>query len=353
MIRLDGVGMTAGSFALRDVSLEVPEGAHALLIGPTGAGKTTLLDAIAGHLPLDRGRIELAGRDVTGVPPEGRGIGLVHQHYHLFPHLSVRENIGYGLRAVRGAPRPGQSARVEELASMLGLAALLDRAPGELSGGERQRVALARALAPSPRILLLDEPFAALDPATRQQLRRALRTLHDRERFTILQVSHDFDEALRLGTMAAVMVEGRIAQCGAPEEVFQRPATPLVATLVGVGNVLAGTVRQDGPEEAGRFPAVFDTGHIALAVVADREGPAHALIRSEDILVTREPVSAARNQLMAAVERVHRAGPVTYIHLTGAHPWVAVVTSAYAESLALALGQQVALTIKATAISLL
>ncbi|MGB7212278.1 MAG: ABC transporter ATP-binding protein [Gemmatimonadales bacterium] len=353
MIRLDGVGVTAGSFALTDISLDVPEGAHALLVGPTGAGKTTLLEAIAGHLPLDHGRIALAGQDVTGVPPEGRGIGLVHQHYHLFPHLSVRENIGYGLRATRGAPHPAQSVRVEELAAALGLVALLDRAPGALSGGERQRVALARALAPSPRILLLDEPFAALDPATRQQLRRALRTLQDRERFTILQVSHDFDEALRQGTLVAVLAEGRIVQCGAPDEVFQRPASALVAELVGGGNVLAGTVRRDGPEGAGRFAAVFDTGRVTLAVVADREGPAHALIRPEDILVAREPISAARNHLVAVVERIHRVGPVTYIHLTGDHPWIAAVTSAYAESLTLAPGQEVALTIKATAITLL
>ncbi|MGH7533567.1 MAG: ABC transporter ATP-binding protein [Gemmatimonadales bacterium] len=350
MIRLDGVGVTAGAFALRDISLEVPDGAHALLIGPTGAGKTTLLEAIAGHRSLDRGQIELAGRNIATVPPEGRGIGLVYQHYHLFPHLSVRENIGYGLR---GASRDGRTERVEELASALGVVALLGRAPGALSGGERQRVALARALAPSPRILLLDEPFAALDPATRRQLRRELRALHERERFTILQVSHDFDEALRLGTLVAVLAEGRIVQQGAPDEVFRRPATALVAELVGMGNVLAGTVRRTGPEEGGRFPAVFDTGRIELAVVASAEGPCHALIRPEDILVGLEPVPAARNHLVTVVERIQRAGPVTYIHMAGDHALVAAVTSAYAEALALTPGRQVALTLKATAIVLL
>ncbi|MGH7732454.1 MAG: ABC transporter ATP-binding protein, partial [Gemmatimonadales bacterium] len=269
------------------------------------------------------------------------------------PHLSVRENIGYGLRATRGDPRPGRSARIGELASALGLVALLDREPGALSGGERQRVALARALAPSPRILLLDEPFAALDPATRRQMRRELHALHERERFTILQVSHDFDEALRLGTLVAVLAEGRIVQQGAPDEVFRRPASALVAGLVGIGNVLTGTVRRTGSEEGGRFPAVFDTGRIELAVVADREGACHALIRPEDILVGLEPVPAARNHLVTVVERVQRAGPVTYIHMAGDHALVAAVTSAYAEALALTPGRQVALTLKATAIVLL
>lgn len=353
MIRLEGVGVTVGAFALADISLTVPDGAHALLIGPTGAGKTTVLEAIAGHLPPSRGRIELGGVDAAGVPPERRQVGFVYQHYHLFPHLSVRENIAYGLRATRAAPRPGHGPRVGALAAALGLEPLLDRAPGALSGGERQRVALARALAPSPRILLLDEPFAALDPATRQQLRRELRALHQRERFTILQVSHDFDEALRLGTWVAVLADGRIVQQGTPDEVFRQPATALVAELVGVGNVLAGVVRRDGPETAGRFPATFDTGRIRLAVIADREGPAHAVIRPEDIVVGLEPLPAARNHLLAVVERLEHAGPVTYIHMSGDHPLVAAVTTAYAESLALTPGRPVALTLKATAIALL
>ncbi|HEV2291552.1 MAG TPA: ABC transporter ATP-binding protein [Gemmatimonadales bacterium] len=352
MIHLDRVGVRAGEFTLDDVSLTVPTGAHAVLLGPTGSGKTTLLEAIAGHLPLLRGRIELGGVDVASVPPERRRIGVVYQHYHLFPHLSVRDNIGYGLRPAADAPPPARG-RVEELAAALGLLHLLDRAPRALSGGERQRVALARALAPAPRIVLLDEPFAAADPAMRQQLRRELRALHERERFTILQVSHDFEEALRLATLVAVLADGRIVQQGTPEAVFQRPASAFVAEFLGAGNVLAGVVRRDGPEEGGRFPAVFDTGRLELAVVADREGAAHALIRPEDILVTAELLPGARNHLTAVVDRLQRAGPVTYIHMSGEHPWVAVVTAAYAESLALVPGREVALTLKATAIALL
>lgn len=352
MIRLDQVGVRADEFALTGISLTIPTGSHAVLIGPSGSGKTTLLEAIAGHLPLTTGRIELGGRDVTALPPEARGIGFVYQHYHLFPHLSVRQNIGYGLR-IGDHATPPHRGRVEELAHALGLAQLLDRRPAGLSGGERQRVALARALAPSPAILLLDEPFAAADPATRQQLRRELRTLHERERFTILHVSHDFDEALRLGTQVAVLSDGRVVQQGTPEEVFRDPASTFVAQVIGLGNVLAGVVRRTGPEEGGRFPATFDSGKLTLAVVAEREGLCHALIRPEDILVTALPLPAARNHLSAVVERVERAGPVTYIHLSGDHPLVAAVTTVHAGSLPLTPGNRVALTLKATAISLL
>ncbi|HEU4763399.1 MAG TPA: ABC transporter ATP-binding protein [Gemmatimonadales bacterium] len=349
MIRLEGVRVRAGAFALEDVSLDVPAGGYALLIGPTGAGKTTLLETVAGHRAPAAGKVWLDGRDVSGVPPERRSVGFVYQHYHLFPHLSVRENIEYGLRALDAADR---RARAESLASALGLAPLLDRAPDRLSGGEQQRVALARALAPRPRILLLDEPFAAVDPATRQQLRRELQALHAAERFTVLQVSHDFDEALRLGELVAVLGDGRIVQQGRPEEVFHRPNSAFVARFVGVGNVLAGTVTRTGPEDGGRFPARFDSGPVALTVVADREGACHAVIRPEDILVSREPLAAARNHLAAVVSRLERVGPVAYIHMDAGRPLVAAVTGDYARTLALAPGDRVALTIKATAVLL-
>jgi molybdopterin-binding protein len=349
VIRLDAVRVEAGAFSLGELSLEVPGGGYALLIGPTGSGKTTLLEAIAGHLPLAAGRVLLDGRDMSGIPPEARGIGFVYQHYHLFPHLSVRANIEYALHRETPAAR---RRRGEELAEMLGVTALLDRAPDRLSGGEQQRVALARALAPRPAILLLDEPFAAVDPVTRHQLRRELRTAHEREHFTVLQVSHDFDEALRLGDLVAVLADGRIVQRGSPEEVFRQPNSPFVARFVGAGNVLAGRVHRTGPDDGGRFPGRFESGSLVLSVVAEREGECHAVVRPEDILVSREALSAARNHLGARVTRLERAGPVTYIHLEAGRPLVAAVTGQYADTLGLAPGQDVSLTIKATAVLL-
>jgi molybdopterin-binding protein len=349
MIRLVGVSARAGEFTLAGISLEVPAGGYGLLIGPTGSGKTTLLETVAGHVAPLQGEVWLHGEEVTARPPEGRGVGFVYQDHLLFPHLSVAENIGYGLRHQPSAI--GQ--RVEELAGTLGIASLLGRSVRRLSGGERQRVALARALAPRPSVLLLDEPFASLDPATRAALRRSLLELQRREQVTILQVSHDFDEALRLGDIVAVMSEGRILQQGAPEEVFRRPNSAFVAQFTGAGNVLAGSVTATGPVESdGRFMARFTAGAFALDVVADRVGECHAVIRPEDVLVSRDPLPAARNHLRATVERLERLGPVTYIHCDAGRPLVATVTSQGAEGMALAPGQPVSLTIKATAVLL-
>ena len=347
MIRLTGVSARAGSFALEGISLEVPKGGYGLLIGPTGSGKTTLLETIAGHQPARAGRVELRGADVTGLAPEARGVGFVYQDALLFPHLSVAGNIGYAL------PVAGRESRVAELAEMLGVSSLLGRGVARLSGGERQRVALARALAPRPSVLLLDEPFAALDPSTRVAMRRALVALQQEERITILQVSHDFDEALRLGDLVAVLAEGRIVQQGTPEAVFRRPATAFVARFTGAGNVLAGEATPTGPAEAdGRFLARFRAGDFALEVVADRAGACHAVIRPEDILVSRDPLPAGRNHFRAVVERVERLGPVAYIYVDAGRPLVATVTSAGAESMDLHPGQTVSLTIKTTAVLL-
>ncbi len=350
MIRLEGITVTAGNFTLRDVSLEVPAGGYALLIGPTGSGKTTLLETVAGYLPPSKGKVWLHNEEVTALPPERRRVGFVYQDHLLFPHLSVAANIGYGLDRSRVE---GHGSRVAELAETLGIAQLLDRRVERLSGGERQRVALARALAPRPSVLLLDEPFAALDPSTRASLRRSLLELQRRERVTVLQVSHDFDEALRLGDLVAVLAEGEVLQQGTPEEVFRRPNSAFVAQFTGAGNVLAGEVSQTGAtENDGRFMGRFRALGFELDVVADRTGPCHAVIRPEEVLVSREPLSAARNHLRATIERVERLGPVTYIYCDAGRPLVATVTSAGAEAMSLVPGAVVSLTIKATAVLL-
>jgi len=351
MIRLEGLTVRAGEFTLHDVSLDVPEGGYALVIGPTGAGKTTLLEAVAGHVPLLGGRVHVHGRDVTGLPPETRGVGFVYQHYHLFPHLSVGENIGYGLRTVEGTSR---ARRIEEVAAMLAIDHLLERSVARLSGGEQQRAAIARALAPRPRVLLLDEPLAAVDPATRTMLRRELRALHEREGITTLQVTHDFADALRLGDLVAVLAEGRIVQSGRPEEVFRFPNSAFVARFVGAGNVLAGEVTHLGETtDDGRFKARFTSGRLELELVAAREGAAHILVRPEDLLLSVEPPpSSLRNRLAARVERLERLGPVTRVHLDVGRPLVAAVTNQTAEEMDLRPGAAVWIGLKATAILL-
>lgn len=355
MIRLEGVEVRVGAFTLQDVSLTVPAGGYGLIIGPTGSGKTTLLEAVAGHEPLRRGRILLRDEDVTAVAPEARRVGFVYQHYHLFPHLTVRENIGYGLRDALPAER---TARVEALAATLGLIPLLERSVHGLSGGEQQRTALARALAPRPTILLLDEPFAAVDPATRRVLRRELRALHEREGITTLQVTHDFEDAMRLGDVVAVLAEGKVAQSGRPESVFRYPNSTFVAEFIGTGTVLRGVVEATGPRppEGGKFAARFRSGGLVLEVAAEREGESYAVLRPADLLLSRGATEATtpRNRFPAQVTRVEPGSAVTQIHLDASGiALVAAVMSSTAEELGLAAGVPVTVAIKATAIHLI
>jgi molybdate/tungstate transport system ATP-binding protein len=355
VIRLENLHVRVGSFDLRDISFEVPKGGYALIIGPTGSGKTTLLEAVAGHARLRAGRVFMHDDEVTDLPPEQRGLGFVYQQYHLFPHLSVRDNIGYGIARHRGSgDGPNPRGRVEELAEMLAIEPLLDRQVRGLSGGEQQRVALARALAPRPSILLLDEPFAAVDPASRQVLRRELRELHEREGITTLQVTHDFDEALRLGDLVAVLSEGRIAQSGTPEQVFRYPNSAFVARFVGTGNVIAGAVeRTEAGDTPGAFRGRFRGGNVVLDVVAEREGPMHAVVRPEDIVLslTHHPDSA-RNHMEGRVVRLERLGPITLVHLDVGRPLIASVTTASSEEMGLHTGVHVMVAFKATAILL-
>ena len=354
MIRLVDLHVRVGSFHLRDISLEVPSGGYALIIGPTGSGKTTLLEAVAGHARLLGGKVFMHNDDVTALPPERRGLGFVYQQYHLFPHLSVRKNIEYGLTRSESGRNGAPAGRAAELADLLAITPLLDRQVRGLSGGEQQRVALARALAPRPSILLLDEPFAAVDPATRQVLRRELRQLHEREGITTLQVTHDFDEALRLGDLVAVLSEGRIAQSGTPEQVFRYPNSAFIARFVGTGNVIAGTVERSAPrEEDAPFRAQFRADHLTLDVVAEREGPMHAVIRPEDLVLSlTEHRDSARNHKAAVVVRLERTGPVTLVHLDVGRPLIASITTTSAEEMGLRPGAAVVVAVKATAVLL-
>lgn len=355
MISLRGVGVRVGGFALEDITLEVPSGGYGLVIGPTGSGKTTLLEAIAGHTPLTAGRVVLRDRDVTQAPPERREVGIVYQQYHLFPHLSVGENIGYGVRQEAGGRR---QQRVMELAELLGLTRLLERGVAGLSGGEQQRVALARALAPRPGILLLDEPFAAVDPATRRELRKELRALHEREGTTTLQVTHDFEDAMRLGDVVAVLAEGRIAQAGPPEQVFRYPKTRFVAEFIGTGTILRGRVVRTSSVDpgTGRFAAVFHADELSLEVVAEREGEAYAVLRPADLILSKSEAEgpAPRNRFLATITRIERESAIAHVTLTiGRTELLATVMSSTAEELGLQIGATVGVAIKATAVHLI
>jgi len=225
--------------ALDDVSLEVPEGSLTALLGPSGSGKSTLLRIIAGLEVPDSGTVMIDGTDVSHVIPQRRGIGFVFQHYAAFTHMSVRENVAFGLR-IRKRPKAEVTARVAELLGLVGLTKWADQRPAQLSGGQRQRMALARALAVEPKVLLLDEPFGALDATVRAELRRWLRRLHDEQHVTTVLVTHDQEEAMEISDRIAVMSAGTIEQVGDPREIYDRPATDFVMGFVGPVSRLGG-----------------------------------------------------------------------------------------------------------------
>jgi sulfate transport system ATP-binding protein len=260
-ITIENAGKRFGDFvALDDVSIHVPEGSLTALLGPSGSGKSTLLRAIAGLETLDSGRVTIMGQDVTNSPPQSRGVGFVFQHYAAFKHMTVRDNVAFGL-SIRKRSKEEIDSRVEELLGLVHLNGLAGRYPSQLSGGQRQRMALARALAVEPRVLLLDEPFGALDAKVRQELRVWLRHLHDDVHVTTIFVTHDQEEAMDVAEQLVVMNDGRIEQTGSATDLYEHPANEFVMGFVGPVNRLGDalvrphdievlTDSEDGAEEA-------------------------------------------------------------------------------------------------------
>ncbi len=358
MIECRALSARQGSFQLRDVSFTVPTGQYGVVIGPAGSGKTTLLETIAGVVPAVSGALLLHGRECTACAPETRELGLVYQHGYLFPHLSVAQNIAYGAASPETA---------EEVTKRLGVDALTSRSVRALSGGERQLVALARAFARRPSIILLDEPFSALDPRRRTVVRREVRALHRAWGLTTLQVTHDFTEAGLLGDVAILLDSGRALQSGAPEDVFRRPASPYIAEFLGAENVLAGTVRVlddvapdwlDGEPTAvahGYRAIEFTAGSLTLYTVGDFPvGDGYAVIRAEEIVLSPEaPVGSARNRFRGTVSELATLGALTRVTVdVHGVPLVASLTTRSAKELALSVGATVTASFKAMAVHL-
>ena len=245
--------------ALDHVDFVVPDGSLTALLGPSGSGKSTLLRTIAGLDQPDSGTITIGGQDVTGLPPQRRGIGFVFQHYAAFKHLTVRDNVAYGLK-IRKRPKAEIKEKVDNLLEVVGLAGFQSRYPNQLSGGQRQRMALARALAIDPQVLLLDEPFGALDAKVREDLRAWLRRLHDEVHVTTVLVTHDQAEALDVADRIAVLNKGRIEQVGSPTEVYDSPANPFVMSFLGAVSVLNGALVRPHDIRVGRNPELAVAG---------------------------------------------------------------------------------------------
>lgn len=303
--------------ALDNVDFEVPAGSLTALLGPSGSGKSTLLRAIAGLDQPDSGTITINGRDVTGVPPQRRDIGFVFQHYAAFKHMTVRDNVAFGLK-IRRRPKAEITEKVDNLLDIVGLSGFQNRYPNQLSGGQRQRMALARALAVDPQVLLLDEPFGALDAKVREDLRHWLRRLHDEVHVTTVLVTHDQAEALDVADRIAVLRDGRIEQVGPPAAVYDTPANAFVMSFLGAVSSLNGTLVRPHDIRVGRRPDMKLAGD-------DGNAEATAVVR-------------------ATIDRVVMLGFEVRVELSNAatgQPFTAQITRGDAEALGLAEGDTV------------
>ncbi len=301
-----------GSFtALDQVNLKVESGELVALLGPSGSGKTSLLRVIAGLEFPEPGDAQVLfyGEDVTAIPANQRKAGFAFQHYALFRHLNVFENIAFGLRVRPKTTRPGEEqirTRVGELLKLIQLEPLAKRFPSQLSGGQRQRVALARALAVEPKVLLLDEPFGALDAKVRKELRRWLRKLHDEIHITTLFVTHDQEEALEVADRVAILRDGRIEQIGTPEEIYDNPASPFVYDFLGNVNLFSGRVREG-------TVIIGETEFAVEETAGETDTDAVAFVRPHDIRITRE--ASGLKTFPARVLRCNAAGPLANLEL--------------------------------------
>ncbi len=326
-IEICGVGKRFGNFvALDNIDLNIPTGELVALLGPSGCGKTTLLRIIAGMESADSGHVKFAGEEATHLHARERQVGFVFQHYALFRHMTVFENVAFGLRVKPRAERPGEAEirrRVHDLLGLVQLDWLADRYPSQLSGGQRQRIALARALAVEPKVLLLDEPFGALDTKVRKELRRWLRRLHDEMHISSVFVTHDQEEALEVADRVVVMNRGKVEQIGSPDDVYSSPASPFVYQFLGNVNVFHSRVHGQWAE-VGRGES-GDAGAM--------KGSAQAFVRPHDIDIERTPIVAG---LEARVESVHAIGPLVRVELAHGSELVEVeLTRERANALAL------------------
>ena len=289
-IQVKNIEKHFGAFhALNNISLDFPDGQLVALLGPSGCGKTTLLRIIAGLESADGGQVILEGEDATNVHVREREVGFVFQHYALFRHMTVFDNIAFGLRVRPRATRPSEAEikkRVTRLLDLVQLGFLADRYPAQLSGGQRQRIALARALAVEPRVLLLDEPFGALDAKVRKELRRWLRTLHDELHITSIFVTHDQEEALEVADQIIVMNKGNVEQIGSPREVYEKPATPFVFDFLGQAN------RFEGQNNAGTIQIGEDRIQLDSLLNAP-SGDVIAFARPDELRIHAQPLDNA------------------------------------------------------------
>jgi molybdate/tungstate transport system ATP-binding protein len=347
MIEIESLSRKWKNFSLDNLSLKVESGEYFVILGPTGAGKTIFLELIAGFHSPDSGRILIDGNEVTHLPPEKHDLVFVYQDYSLFPHMSVKKNIEFGMRM----KKIKSHEKLLEVAKDLGVTHLLDRHPLTLSGGEQQRVALARALVTDPRILLLDEPLSALDPRTQESARELLLALHKNKKLTVIHITHDQTEARIMADRIAIVMDGKLMQIGIPGEIFEKPVDSRVASFVGFENVLKGRVIS-----ADRSLLGIETGEIVIEASGEMEvgERVYAFLRPENVVLSKTSTqSSIRNSMQGRVTDVWILGALVRVKVDCGVILNALITRQSAEEMGIFPGVPVYAQFKASSVHVL
>jgi len=344
MIEIKNLYKDWEEFSIRDINLKIAKGEYFVLLGPTGAGKTLLLELIAGfHIP-DRGGIYTSNREVTQLPPEKKNIGFIYQDYSLFPHLSVKENVKFGLK-IRRFKSKEMEKRTSDIMELLQISHLAHRRPNTLSGGEQQKVAIARALVTMPEVLLLDEPLNALDPNHKDSIMDELKRLNKTLNLTMLHVTHDRMEAIALADRIAIMMDGTLRQVGDPYQIFSEPIDEEVAAFVGIENIFCGRSKIENGV------AIIDLGEISIEALTDRGGAVKVCIRPEEIIISDKKFgSSARNHLEGKVTKVSERYPMMKLTVDVGREFVVLITKRSFSEMELTEGSRVYIAFKASSV---
>jgi len=349
MIRIENLSNNWDTFTLNNISLEIKEGEYFVILGPTGAGKTLLLELIVGLYIPNEGRIFIDEKDITYEVPEKRNLGFLYQDYSLFPHLSVRKNIEYGMK-LRNISKNEIDSKIKELSNILKIEHLMHRDTTTLSGGEQQKVALARALAINPKVLLLDEPFSALDENTKSKLISEMKDLHRKEGITFIHVTHSQEEAILLADRIGIMMDGTVVQVGNPDEIFYKPISKEIAKFVKIENIWEGKVIKKNEKEL-----IVDVNGKQIVALSDHfkvgQG-VRLIIRPEDIILGKGNTSA-RNEFKGKVISVIKHGFYHIVRIDCGFEVEAAVTKQSIENLKIIEGKDINIFFKATALQII